>query len=58
VLNGDGLLGEVRVTFCVVPRKEVSSATRLIHQANPSAFVTVDQTSTVDLARHEGDVSK
>jgi uncharacterized membrane-anchored protein YitT (DUF2179 family) len=42
----------------VVPRKEVSSATRLIHQANPSAFVTVDQTSTVDLARHEGDVSK
>jgi uncharacterized protein YebE (UPF0316 family) len=58
VLNGDGLLGEVRVTFCVVPRRDVYSATRLVHEANPQAFVTVDQTSTVDLARHEGDVQK
>jgi uncharacterized protein YebE (UPF0316 family) len=55
VLNGDGLLGEVRVTFCVIPRKKVWEVTRLIHEANPAAFVTVDQTSTVDLAARHGD---
>ena len=51
--------GEVRVTFCVVPRKEVWSVTHLIHEANPEAFVTVEQTSTVDLAaKHGGDVQR
>lgn len=59
VLNGDGLQGEVRVTFCVLPRKKVWQVTRLIHEANPVAFVTVDQTSTVDLAaRHGSDVQR
>lgn len=58
VLNGDGLAGEVRVTFCVVPRKKVPSVMRLIHGANPEVFVTVEQTSTVDLERHVGDVQK
>ena len=59
VVNGDGLNGEVRVTFCVVPRKEVHSVTRLIHEANPQAYVTIEQTSTVDLAmRHGGGVQK
>ena len=59
VLNGDGLAGDVRVTFCVVPRKEVYAVTRLIHEANPKAYVTIEQTSTVDLAmRHGGDVKK
>jgi uncharacterized protein YebE (UPF0316 family) len=59
VLNGDGLSGEVRVTFCIVPRKEVWTVTRLIHEANPEAYVSVEQTSTVDLAaRHGRDVQK
>ena len=59
VLNGDGLSGEVRVTFSVVPRKKVWTVTRLIHEANPQAFVTVEQTSTVNLAeRHGGDVQR
>jgi uncharacterized protein YebE (UPF0316 family) len=58
VVNGDGLDGDVRVTFCVVPRKEVYTVTQLIHEANPAAYVTVDQTSTVDLARHGGNVNK
>lgn len=58
VVNGDGLSGEVRVTFCIVPRKEVWSVTRLIHRANPEAYVTIDQTSTVDLAERHGDVQR
>jgi uncharacterized protein YebE (UPF0316 family) len=58
VLNGDGLSGEVRVTFCVLPRRDVYSVTAMLYKANPKVYVTIDQTSTVDLARHEGDVQK
>jgi uncharacterized protein YebE (UPF0316 family) len=59
VVNGDGLSGEVRVTFCIVPRKAVFEVTRLIHEANPEAYVSIEQTHTVDLAaRHGGSVQK
>jgi uncharacterized protein YebE (UPF0316 family) len=50
-LNGDGRDGEVRVTFCVVPRKRVSSVLQLIQETNPEAYVTVDQTASIDLTR-------
>ncbi len=57
VINGDGFEGEVRLTFTVVPRKRVKEVTRLIHEVNPNAFVTVEQTSSIDLhARHGRDV--
>ena len=49
VINGNGLEGDVRITFCVVPRKEVLGVTRLITRVNPVAFVTVDSTTSVDL---------
>jgi len=49
VINGSGLEGDVRITFCVLPRKRVLAVTRLITQINPEAFVTVDSTTPVDL---------
>jgi uncharacterized protein YebE (UPF0316 family) len=49
VINGSGQEGEVRITFCVVPRKEVLAVTRLISRINPEAFVTVDSTTSIDL---------
>jgi uncharacterized protein YebE (UPF0316 family) len=49
VINGNGLEGEVRITFCVIPRKRVLEITRLITSINPEAFVTVDSTTSVDL---------
>lgn len=52
VFNGDGMDGEVRLTFCVVERKRLSEVTTLIHRLNPSAYVTVDDTASIDLARH------
>lgn len=59
VINGDGMNGEVRITFCVIPRKEVPQATALIRVANPRAFVTVEHTATVDMAARGGrDVEK
>lgn len=59
VLNGDGMAGEVRVTFCVLPRRDISTVMKLINGANPEAFVTVDQTATIEMAaRHDRDVEK
>jgi uncharacterized protein YebE (UPF0316 family) len=57
VINGDGFEGEVRLTFSVVPRKKVKEVTRLVHEVNAHAFVTVEQTTSLDLhARHGRDV--
>lgn len=58
VLNGDGLLGEVRVIFSVIPRKDLGDVARLLDEASPEAYVTIDQTSSVDLARHGRDVRR
>jgi len=52
VFNGDGMDGEVRLTFCVVERKRLNEVTRLVHGVNPTAYVTVDDTASVDLTRH------
>jgi uncharacterized protein YebE (UPF0316 family) len=59
VFDGDGLEGEVRLTLSVVPRKQLAEVTALVRVANPEAFVTVDQTASIDLvARHNRDVRK
>ncbi len=59
VVNGDGLTGEVRITFSVVPRREVRRLSGMIHETNPEAFVTLETTTSVDIPhRHERDVRK
>lgn len=59
VINGDGREGEVRITFCVVPRREVPEILEVIEATNPEAFITIDQTDTVRLLqRHDRDVSR
>jgi uncharacterized protein YebE (UPF0316 family) len=59
VFNGDGLDGEIRLTMSVVPRRRVAEVAGLISRANPDAYVTVDQTASIDLvARHNRDVRK
>jgi uncharacterized protein YebE (UPF0316 family) len=59
VLNGDGMNGEVQVTFTVVPRKSVGEVTRLVHEVNPDAYVTIESTSSIDLRQaHDRDLEK
>lgn len=53
VINADGMNGEVRLTFCVVDRRRVKDVTGAVHAVNPNAYVTVDDTTSIDLARHE-----
>lgn len=58
VFNGDGMDGEVRLTFCVIERRRLREVSRLIHQVNPDAYVTVDDTASVDLSRYEARVRR
>jgi uncharacterized protein YebE (UPF0316 family) len=58
VFNGDGLEGEVRLTLCVVERKSLGEVSRVIRQVNPAAYVTVDNTASVDVARLEARVRR
>lgn len=59
VVNGDGMAGEVRITFSVVPRKDTKYVSRLIHETNPAAYLTIESTNAIDAPhRHEGDVRK
>lgn len=58
VLNGDGLDGEVRLTFCVIERKRLGEVTRLVRSVNPGAYVTVDNTASLDLAQMESRVRR
>lgn len=53
VINGDGMDGDVRITFTVVPRKSVGDITRRIQAISPDAYVTVDSTTSIDLPRRQ-----
>ena len=51
VLNAEGRDGEVRVTFLVLPRRRIKTALGIIHDANPEAFVTVEDIRIAEVAR-------
>lgn len=48
IFHGEGHEGEVRLTLSVVPRRKVPEVVALVREANPDAFVTEDQTSSLD----------
>jgi uncharacterized protein YebE (UPF0316 family) len=54
VVNGDGMSGEVQVTFTVVPRRRVDEVANLVHTVNPSAYVTIEDTASIDLHKRGG----
>lgn len=51
VVNAEGRDGEVRVTFLVLPRRQAKEAMRIIHTANPAAFVTIEDIRIAEVAR-------
>lgn len=42
VLNGEGRDGDVRIAFSVVPRRKTSEVLSIVREANPDAFVTLE----------------
>lgn len=49
VLNGEGLHGDVRLSFSVVQRRRVREALEIIHGINPEALVTLEHTSVPEV---------
>lgn len=43
VLNGEGLQGDVRLAFSVVPRRKLKEVLAIVEEINPQAFVTFEQ---------------
>ncbi len=50
VLNAEGRDGDVRVNFSVIPRRKVNEVLKAIHEINPKAFVTFEETTPVSMA--------
>jgi uncharacterized protein YebE (UPF0316 family) len=49
VVNAEGLEGEVRVAFTIVPRKRAPDVLERIRRVNSKAFVTLESVKTPDL---------
>lgn len=47
VLNAEGRDGDVRVAFSVIPRRRMNEVIDIICRANPKAFVTFEEVSTM-----------
>jgi len=47
VVNADGRDGEVRLAFTIIPRRRRKEAVRIVHDLNPTAFVTLQDIETV-----------
>ena len=52
VLNGEGREGAVRVAFAVMPRRDATRALALVAEANPDAFVTIEDAKLPELVNY------
>lgn len=50
VINAEGLNGDVRLAFTVVPRKRIAEVLSIVRRVNPDAFVTLEDVATPELA--------
>ncbi len=49
VVNAEGLNGDVRLAFTVVPRRRNDEVLSIVRRHNPEAFVTLEDVSTPEL---------
>ena len=47
VVNGQGMRGDVRILFVVLPRRRTKAALSIVKQVNPEAYITFEPTSQV-----------
>jgi uncharacterized protein YebE (UPF0316 family) len=47
-LLGEGSMGQVRLIFTVVPRKDAQVALEIIHQIQPKAFITIEDVRSLE----------
>lgn len=53
VINGEGMQGEVRITFLIVARRRIPQVMRIIGMVNPEALVTIEHTTLSELHRRQ-----
>ena len=51
VINGEGKDGAVRICWCIVPRRKLKVALKIIKHINPEAYVTTDLANPISLAK-------
>ncbi|UCH26103.1 MAG: DUF2179 domain-containing protein [Trueperaceae bacterium] len=49
-INAEGRDGGVRIDFSIVPRKAVPRMLRIVQEANPKAFITIEEITTASVA--------
>ncbi len=49
IINGEGMQGEVSITWCVIPRKRVKEVLKIVSEINPDAYVTTEPTNPTKL---------
>jgi uncharacterized protein YebE (UPF0316 family) len=47
VVNGQGMRGDVRILFVVLPRRRSDAVLRIVREVNPDAYITFEPTSQV-----------
>lgn len=47
-IEGHGIVGEVKVVFTVVPRREVQKVAKIIKKFNPKAFYSIEEVGFVE----------
>ena len=49
IINGEGIEGEVSISWCVTPRKRVKEVLKIVSEINPDAYVTTEPTNPTKL---------
>ena len=49
IISGEGRYGEVRIDWCVAPRKKSTKVVNIVSEINPDAYVTTESTSPINL---------
>ena len=47
--NGEGMEGEVTITWCVTTRKKLKEVLKIVSEVNPDAYVTTEPTNPTKL---------
>ena len=49
VINGEGMEGEVTISWCVTPRKKVKDVLKIVSTISPDAYITTESTNPTKL---------
>ena len=49
VINGEGMEGEVTISWCVTPRKKVKNVLKIVSTISPDAYITTESTNPTKL---------